>query len=62
MNVRILNSGSDGNCTILTDNKNNQLICDCGLNYKKIFPFLHLELLDAICLSHIHPIQTIARV
>lgn len=54
MLVRIINSGSDGNCTILKDSKENELMLDCGLSYEIIASQCNLRKLDAVIASHIH--------
>lgn len=36
LDVKVIGSGSSGNCYLLTDNNGNQLILECGLSYKTI--------------------------
>lgn len=54
MLVRIINSGSDGNCTILKDSNDNELMLDCGLPYEIIASQCNLRKLTAVMLSHYH--------
>ena len=54
MFVKILNSGSDGNCCVVQDRQGNQLLLDCGLSYDKIIKNVNFSMLNAVCLSHIH--------
>lgn len=54
MLVKILNSGSDGNCCVVKDCNQNQLLLDCGLGYEKIISNINLSKLNAVCLSHLH--------
>lgn len=54
MNIRILNSGSDGNCSILTDCEGNQLMFDCGVPYNDIAKNVSMILIDGILITHAH--------
>nr|DAT76317.1 MAG TPA: Putative beta-lactamase-like family [Caudoviricetes sp.] len=54
MLMRIINSGSDGNCTILKDGNENELMLDCGLPYETIASNCDLRKLTAVMLSHCH--------
>lgn len=54
MLVRIVNSGSDGNCVIVEDNNKNQILLDCGLSYDIIVQNTNLSMLNAVCLTHYH--------
>lgn len=54
MLVTIINSGSDGNCTIIKDIEGNELMMDCGIDYEKIITNINFPKLNAICLSHYH--------
>lgn len=54
MIVDVLNSGSDGNCTIITDSANNQIMLDCGINYENIIGKINIPTLNAILVSHFH--------
>lgn len=54
MLLKILSSGSSGNCSVLTDKDNNQLIIDFGINYKQIAPHI-IDFNKCACLlSHEH--------
>lgn len=54
MKAKIINSGSDGNCTVLTDSIGNQIMLDCGLPYKVIVPNINMARLDALFITHAH--------
>lgn len=54
MLVRIVNSGSDGNCMILKDSNENELMLDCGLPYETIASQCNLRKLNAILCTHHH--------
>lgn len=48
MTYKIINSGSDGNATVLED----MILLDCGVSYKKIKPYV--DKLKIVLLTHIH--------
>lgn len=48
MNYKIINTGSDGNCTIV----NEVIAIDCGVSYKKLSPYV--KDLKLVFISHIH--------
>lgn len=48
MNYKIINSGSDGNCTIV----NNVIALDCGVSYRKLKNYVND--LKIVLLTHIH--------
>lgn len=48
MNYKIINSGSDGNCTIIED----KIAIDMGVNYKKLGEYA--EKIKLVLLTHIH--------
>ena len=48
MNYKIINSGSDGNCTIV----NNVIAIDCGVSYRKLKNYVND--LKIVLLTHIH--------
>lgn len=54
MKINIINSGSDGNCTVLTDRAGNQILLDCGLPYEVIVPNINMAKLNFILISHLH--------
>lgn len=54
MKAKIIHSGSDGNCVVVTDSKGNQIILDCGINYELIIPYIKLRSLNAVLISHVH--------
>lgn len=48
MNYKIVNTGSDGNATIVAD----IILIDCGVSFKKIKPYI--QKLQLVLLTHIH--------
>lgn len=48
MTYKIINTGSDGNCTIVND----IIAVDCGVSYKKLAPYV--KKLKLVFISHIH--------
>ena len=56
MVLKVLSSGSKGNCYVLTDNNGRRLLLDVGIQYKKILDGIGYELLsvDGICVTHEH--------
>lgn len=56
MVLKVLSSGSKGNCYVLTDNNGRRLLLDVGIQYKKILNGIGYELLsiDAVCVTHCH--------
>lgn len=56
MILKVLSSGSKGNCYVLTDNNGRRLILDVGIQYKKILDGIGYELLsvDGVCVTHEH--------
>lgn len=58
MLVKIVKSGSDGNCAILEDVGNRQIILDCGLTYSEIIKNCDLEDVSLVCVSHFHKDHT----
>lgn len=54
MKLKILDSGSSGNCAILTDNVDNQLILDCGIKYEKIITNVDFDKSICCLVSHEH--------
>lgn len=54
MKIKILSSGSRGNCYILTDVNDSQLILDCGIKYEKIATELNWGKPIACLISHKH--------
>lgn len=48
MNYNIINTGSDGNATIIE----NTIMIDCGLPFKKIYPYIRK--LKLVLLTHAH--------
>ena len=56
MKLKVLNSGSDGNCYILTSDSNKHLILDCGVSIKTIKKGLEFDIentVAALC-THTH--------
>lgn len=54
MILNIINSGSDGNCCVLTDSKGHQIILDCGLPYNQIIEHTDFQKIDFVLTSHVH--------
>lgn len=54
MNVKIINSGSNGNCSILEDINGNQILLDCGLSYETIINNINYQKLNCVLVSHFH--------
>ena len=48
MTYNIINSGSDGNCTIIND----IIAIDLGVSYKKLAPYV--KQLEIVFLTHVH--------
>ncbi|MBO5138705.1 MAG: hypothetical protein J6B89_03585 [Bacilli bacterium] len=48
MNYKIINTGSDGNCTIV----NNIIVIDVGVSYKKLAPYINK--IKLVFISHCH--------
>ena len=54
MMTNIIHSGSDGNCVVITDKEENQVVLDCGINYELILPYIKLRSLNALLVTHVH--------
>lgn len=54
MQIKILASGSNGNCAILRDNDGNQIILDCGVGFDKITVELEWSKPISCLISHKH--------
>lgn len=55
MLINVIQSGSKGNCTILTDKNDNQLILDCGIRYENISKNIKdFCKLDGLFITHEH--------
>ena len=56
MVLKVLSSGSKGNCYVLTDSNGKRLILDAGIQYKKILDGIGYELLsvNGVCVTHEH--------
>lgn len=57
MKLCVVGTGSSGNSYILSDNKNNCIILDCGLPFAKIThnkDFPSFKNIDLVFCSHIH--------
>lgn len=51
--IKIVGSGSDGNCTIIK-NADTTVVIDCGLAFKNIYKELDFENPDAVLITHEH--------
>lgn len=56
MILRVLSSGSKGNCYVLTDSNGKRLILDVGIQYKKILNGIDFDLdsVIGVCVTHEH--------
>lgn len=56
MKLKVINSGSDGNCYILTSNSGKRLIIECGVKWSEIQKAINFEYssVSACLLSHEH--------
>lgn len=54
MDIKVLASGSNGNCAIITDSDGCQLVLDCGIKYDKLSIELDWSKPIAISISHKH--------
>lgn len=54
MKIKILGSGSKGNCVVVTDNTNNQILLDCGIPFMNILLEISILNVDLLLLSHEH--------
>ena len=54
MELKVLDSGSKGNCALLTDCYGNQLIIDCGVKYEKLAVEINWEKPCSCIISHEH--------
>lgn len=54
MKLKVLASGSNGNCYIITDSSNHQLIIECGIDIRKIIPHIDFDNVDGCIVSHNH--------
>lgn len=53
MKLKIIESGSNGNCSILSDIEDNQIILDCGIKYERICTELKWNKNIIVLISHI---------
>lgn len=54
MKVKILASGSKGNCSILEDKLGNQIMIDCGISINKIIENIDFMKIDGCIITHSH--------
>ena len=52
--LNFINSGSDGNSAILTDSQGNQILLDCGVDYKKTNTYINFKKLSCLLITHYH--------
>lgn len=54
--LRCIGSGSNGNCSVLTDSDGEMLILDCGMYFNKILKHIGFGLnkIKAVCVTHSH--------
>lgn len=53
MQIRVIKSGSKGNCSILSDSNNNQIVIDIGVAYKYVAPYINFSSCG-VFVSHTH--------
>lgn len=54
IDIKVIASGSSGNCTCLTTDKGEKILCDVGIPLKKILPELDYENPDYAIITHEH--------
>lgn len=54
MKVKVLASGSSGNCTLIKTSSGENILCDVGVTLKKIFPAMNFEPIDFAIITHEH--------
>lgn len=54
MKIKIINSGSNGNSTIVSDSTGNCIVLDCGLSYETIVANTNMSKLDFAIVTHTH--------
>lgn len=54
MNIKILGTGSKGNCYILTSKNKSQIILECGIKISEIMKNINYELVNFCLYSHNH--------
>lgn len=62
MILKVLSSGSEANCYVLTDSKGEMLILDCGLYFNKILKGIGfgMQNIKAVCVTHSHKDHSMA--
>ena len=62
MFLKTLQSGSDGNCYVLTDSDGEMLILDCGMHFNKILKGIGygMQNIKAVCVTHRHKDHSLA--
>lgn len=54
MDIQIISSSSKGNCYVVTDSQQHQLLIECGVQSKDIIKTVHFSYLDVCIISHEH--------
>lgn len=56
MDIKVLASGSSGNCYLITDNHNHKLLIECGIPWKEILKGIDFDLehIDGCLVTHEH--------
>jgi ribonuclease BN (tRNA processing enzyme) len=61
MLLKILGSGSSGNCYILENDNGNQLMIDCGIKYENVVSEINFSKLVGVLISHEHKDHSLER-
>lgn len=61
MKLKVLSTGSSGNCYILTADNGRQLILDCGIKYEKIILDCDFEKVDGCIMTHKHKDHSLSK-
>ena len=54
LEVKVIASGSTGNCTLLTSSAGENILLDAGIPYKKIFAAIDYQAIDFALITHEH--------
>lgn len=61
MIVKVLASGSTGNCYILKDSKGHELLLECGINIRDILRAIEVDKFEGCIISHGHKDHSLAK-
>lgn len=54
MTIKVLSSGSQGNCYVIEDTSNNQLLLECGIKFDEICQHIDFNKVNCCLVSHSH--------